>query len=192
MSFLVLSFSSLSLLSRIIIANTFIDLTQTHSCRNSINAKRDLLLLLFANVRTYTHHVDTLVLAKHNQKRVIVREQTNTIDLRQSSSLTLPSDEEKRDRHISAQHQPTTSERAVAAAPTRRLSSSSCFIQSVIIHFSSFPLPPSANERARTHTHTRTYGARASIVCLSSSTALHRTLTRVTHTNTRVKLEWPL
>jgi hypothetical protein len=102
------------------------------------------------------------------------------IDLHQSPSLTLPSDEEKRDRHTSAQHQPTTSERAVAAAPTRRLSSSSCFIQSVIIHFSSFPLPPSANER----THTHTYGARASIVCLSSSTALHRTLTRVAYRHT--------
>jgi len=105
------------------------------------------------------------------------------IDLRQLSSLTLPSDEEKRDRHTNAQHQPTTSERAVAAVPTRRLSSSSCYIQSVIIHFSSFPplpLPPSEH----THTHT-------ALVRLSS-TALHRTLTRVTHIDTRVKLEWPL
>jgi len=184
MSFLVLSFSSLSLLSRIIIANTFIDLTQTHSCRNSINAKRDLLLLLFANVRTYTHHVGTLVLAKHNQKRVIVREQTNTIDLRQSSSLTLPSDEEKRDRHISAQHQPTTSERAVAAAPTRRLSSSSCFIQSVIIHFSSFPLPPSANERARTHTHTHIRRSRVYRLPFVVNRAASDSYSRNTHKHT--------
>ena len=127
-------------------------------------------------VRLHTHHVDILVLAKHKQKRVIDREETNTIDLRQSSSLTLPSDEEKRDRHTSAQHQPTTSERAVAAAPARRLmSSSSCFIQSVIIHFSSFPLPPSE--------HTRTYGALASLI-------VNRAASDSDSRNTRVKLEY--
>ena len=54
--------------------------------------------------------------------------------------------------------------------PTRRLSlssSSSCFIQSVIIHFSSFPLPSS--KQTRTHT--------ALVARLSLSTALHRTFT---------------
>ena len=116
------------------------------------------------------------------------------IDLHQSPSLTLPSDEEKRDRHTSAQHQPTTSERAVAAAPTRRLSSSSCFIQSVIIHFSSFPLPPSANERTHTHTHTHTHTALAHLSSVfRRQRAASNSYSRSTHTHhTRAKLEWPL
>lgn len=106
------------------------------------------------DVRSHTSRRHSF-LAGHEQKRVISKEQTNMIDLRQSPSLTLPSDEEKRDKHTSSQHQPTTSERAVAAAPTRRLSSSSCFIQSVIIHFSSFPSFPSSTERAHAHIRIR-------------------------------------
>ncbi len=163
MSFLVLFFFSSSFLrSRIIIANTFADLTYTHSCRNSINTKKrptSSTIREYARLCTSRRHTRS----RQAQPKASNRQRTNehTIDLRQSSSLTLPSDEEKRDRHTSAQHQPTTSERAVAAAPTRRLSLSSCFIQSVIIHFSSFPLPPSE------HTHAHTYGARSRVYRLS-------------------------